>query len=443
MYKKFFIQTFGCQMNEHDSEVMAGLLEERFYIPTKEIKEADFILLNTCCIREKAESKVLSMLGSLKKLKAKKPDLIVGVCGCMIQQKNIVPKILHAAPFVNLMFGTNNLDKLPEYLERIERDGQPVYEIIEEDASADLKLPASREYPFKAFVNIMYGCNNFCTYCIVPYVRGRERSRKKEDIVEEVRALVADGVVEIMLLGQNVDSYGNDFDEPVSFASLLEEIDAIDGIERIRFMTSHPKDFSLALIDVIKNSKHICHSLHLPVQSGSNEVLRRMNRKYTRERYLEIVQAMREAIPDVAITTDIIVGFPGETEEDFQETVDLVETVGFDNAFSFIYSKRPGTAAAKFEDQIPLDVKKERLQRLNDTLSKWSLYHNKKYEGQTVKVLVEGLSENNDNMFSGRTDTAKTVIFEGDSSLIGTFVNVTITTAQTWVLKGQLEEQHQ
>ena len=289
----------------------------------------------------------------------------------------------------------------------------------------------------------MYGCNNFCTYCIVPYVRGRERSRKKEDIVEEVRALVADGVVEIMLLGQNVDSYGNDFDEPVSFASLLEEIDAIDGIERIRFMTSHPKDFSLALIDVIKNSKHICHSLHLPVQSGSNDVLRRMNRKYTRERYLEIVQAMREAIPDVAITTDIIVGFPGETEEDFQETVDLVETVGFDNAFSFIYSKRPGTAAAKFEDQIPLDVKKERLQRLNDTLSKWSLYHNKKYEGQTVKVLVEGLSENNDNMLSGRTDTAKTVIFEGDSSLIGTFVNVTITTAQTWVLKGQLEEQHQ
>lgn len=443
MYKKFFIQTFGCQMNEHDSEVMAGLLEERFYIPTKEIKEADFILLNTCCIREKAESKVLSMLGSLKKLKAKKPDLIVGVCGCMIQQKNIVPKILHAAPFVNLMFGTNNMDKLPEYLERIERDGQPVYEIIEEDASADLKLPASREYPFKAFVNIMYGCNNFCTYCIVPYVRGRERSRKKEDIIEEVRALVADGVVEIMLLGQNVDSYGNDFDEPVSFASLLEEIDAIDGIERIRFMTSHPKDFSLALIDVIKNSKHICHSLHLPVQSGSNEVLRRMNRKYTRERYLEIVQAMREAIPDVAITTDIIVGFPGETEEDFQETVDLVENVGFDNAFSFIYSKRPGTAAAKFEDQIPLDVKKERLQRLNDTLSKWSLYHNKKYEGQTVKVLVEGLSENNDNMLSGRTDTAKTVIFEGDSSLIGTFVNVIITTAQTWVLKGQLEEQHQ
>lgn len=442
MYKKFFIQTFGCQMNEHDSEVMAGLLEERFYIPTKDIKEADFILLNTCCIREKAESKVLSMLGALKKQKIKKPDLIVGVCGCMIQQKNIVPKILHAAPFVNLMFGTNNMNKLPEYLERIERTGEPVFEIIEEDSSADLKLPASRAYSFKAFVNIMYGCNNFCTYCIVPYVRGRERSRKKEDIIEEVRALVADGVVEVMLLGQNVDSYGNDFDTPVSFASLLKEIDDIPGIERIRFMTSHPKDFSLELIDVIKNSKHICHSLHLPVQSGSNEVLRRMNRKYTRERYLEIVHAMREAIPDAAITTDIIVGFPGETEEDFQDTVDLVETVGFDNAFSFIYSPRPGTAAAKFDDQIPLEVQKERLQRLNETLSKWSLYHNKKYEGQTVKVLVEGLSENNDNMLSGKTDTAKTVIFEGDPSLVGSFTNVTITTAQTWVLKGQLEELH-
>lgn len=442
MYKKFFIQTFGCQMNEHDSEVMAGLLEERFYIPTKDIKEADFILLNTCCIREKAESKVLSMLGSLKKLKAKKPSLIVGVCGCMIQQKNIVPKILHACPFVNLMFGTNNMAQLPNYLERIEKYGQPVYEIVDEDSSADLKLPASREFPFKAFVNIMYGCNNFCTYCIVPYVRGRERSRKKEDIIAEVKELVADGAIEVMLLGQNVDSYGNDFKDSVSFADLLKEIDDIPGIERIRFMTSHPKDFSLELIDVIKNSKHICHSLHLPVQSGSNEVLKRMNRKYTRERYLEIVHAMREAIPDVALTTDIIVGFPGETEEQFQETVDLVETVGFDNAFSFIYSKRPGTAAEKFEDQIPLEIKKERLQRLNTSLSKWSLYHNKKYEGQNVKVLVEGLSENNDNMLSGRTDTGKTVIFQGDPSLIGKIVNVDITTAQTWVLKGKLEEEN-
>ncbi|MDO4281449.1 MAG: tRNA (N6-isopentenyl adenosine(37)-C2)-methylthiotransferase MiaB [Peptococcaceae bacterium] len=440
MYKKFFIQTFGCQMNEHDSEVMAGLLEEIFYIPTTDIAEADFILLNTCCIREKAESKVLSMLGEMKKYKAKKPDLIIGVCGCMIQQKNIVPKILHASPYVSLMFGTNNMNKLPDYLQQIAKTSQPIYEIVDEDSDADLKLPASRQFPFKAYTNIMYGCNNYCTYCIVPFVRGRERSRRMDDIVEEVRGLAADGVVEIMLLGQNVDSYGNDFEEDVSFADLLREVDKIDGIKRIRFMTSHPKDFSLELIDVIKNSWHICPSLHLPVQSGSNEVLKRMNRKYTREHYLDIVNNIRAAIPDVSLTTDIIVGFPGETEEMFQETVDLVETVGFDNAFSFIYSKRPGTAAAKFPDDTPLAEKKERLQRLNQSLSKWSHHHNKKYEGKIVEVLVEGTSKNDDNMLSGRTDTAKTVIFPGDKSLVGKFVNVKITTAQTWILKGKLEE---
>ena len=251
---------------------------------------------------------MLSLLGELKKLKAKKPSLIIGVCGCMIQQKNIVPKILHACPHVSLLFGTNTINKLPEYLQTIERTGEPIFEIIEEDSNADMKLPAHRQFPFKAYVNIMYGCNNFCTYCIVPYVRGRERSRKKEDIVQEVRELVADGATEIMLLGQNVDSYGNDFEEPISFASLLKEVDEVPGIERIRFMTSHPKDFSLELIDVIKNSKHICHSLHLPVQSGSNNVLKRMNRKYTREHYLDIVKHIRESIPDVALTTDIIVG---------------------------------------------------------------------------------------------------------------------------------------
>ena len=358
----------------------------------------------------------------------------------MIQQKNIVPKILHACPHVSLLFGTNTINKLPEYLQTIERTGEPIFEIIEEDSKADMKLPAHRQFPFKAYVNIMYGCNNFCTYCIVPYVRGRERSRKKEDIIQEVRELVADGAAEIMLLGQNVDSYGNDFDEPISFAALLKEVDAIPGIERIRFMTSHPKDFSLELIDVIKNSKHICHSLHLPVQSGSNNVLKRMNRKYTREHYLDIVKHIRESIPDVALTTDIIVGFPGETEEDFLDTVDLVETVGFDNAFSFVYSKRPGTAAASFEDQIPLEEQKERLQRLNDVLAKWSYARNKEYDGKIVKVLVEGISKNDDNMFNGRTDTGKTVIFPGESSLVGKYVNVQITTTQTWILKGQLEE---
>ena len=428
-------------MNEHDSEIMAGLLKEISYVQTEDVNEADFVLLNTCCIREKAESKVLSMLGELKHLKEKKQDLIIGVCGCMIQQKNIVPKILHSYPYVTLMFGTNNMYNLPEYLKRIEDTGEPLYEIIDQDSSADLELPSDRKFPYKAFINITYGCNNFCTYCIVPYVRGRERSRKKEDILKEARELVADGAVEIMLLGQNVDSYGNDFDEPVSFATLLKEVDEIPGIERIRFMSSHPKDFSLELIDVIKNSKHICPSLHLPVQAGSNNVLKRMNRKYTREHYLNIVKNIQEAIPNVALTTDIIVGFPGETEEDFLQTIDLVEKVGYDNAYSFVYSKREGTPAAKFEDQIPLEEKKERLQRLNKVLEKWSKYHNEKYDGKVVRVLVEGTSKTDDTMLSGKTDTAKTVIFQGDSSLVGKFVNVKVTTAQTWILKGELEEE--
>ena len=427
-------------MNEHDSEIMAGLLKEISYVQTEDVTQADFVLLNTCCIREKAESKVLSMLGELKHLKEKKQDLIIGVCGCMIQQKNIVPKILHSYPYVTLMFGTNNMYNLPQYLKQIEETGKPVYEIVEKDSPADLDLPSERKFPYKAFINITYGCNNFCTYCIVPYVRGRERSRKKEDILAEARQLVADGVVEIMLLGQNVDSYGNDFDEPVSFATLLKEVDEIPGIERIRFMSSHPKDFSLELIDVIKNSKHICPSLHLPAQAGSNSVLKRMNRKYTREHYLNIVKHIQEAIPNVALTTDLIVGFPGETEEDFLETIDLVETVGYDNAYSFVYSKREGTPAAKFEDQIPLDVKKERLQRLNKVLEKWSKYHNQKYDGKVVRVLVEGTSKTDDTMLSGKTDTAKTVIFQGDPSLVGKFVDVKVTTAQTWILKGELEE---
>ena len=380
-------------MNEHDSEVMAGLLDEQFYVPTKDIKEADLILLNTCCIREKAESKVLSMLGSLKRLKAAKPDLVVGVCGCMIQQKNIVPKILHAAPFVNLMFGTNNMNKLPDYLAQIAQSGQPVYEIIEEDSSADLKLPAHRAYPFKAFVNIMYGCNNFCTYCIVPYVRGRERSRRREDIVEEVRALAADGVREVMLLGQNVDSYGNDFETPVSFASLLAEIDTIPGIERIRFMTSHPKDFSLELIDVIKNSQHICHALHLPVQSGSDNVLRRMNRKYDRARYLEIVRAMREALPDAAITTDIIVGFPGETEAAYNNLLNFLEEVQLDRVGVFPYSQEENTPAGRMPDQLDEAVKEERAQNLMDIQFEIMFANHQRLIGETRHVLVDDIED--------------------------------------------------
>ncbi len=440
MYKKYYIQTFGCQMNEHDSEIIAGLLEEIFFVATDDIDDADLILLNTCCIREKAENKVLSMLGELEKNVKAKPDLIIGVCGCMIQQKNIIPKILHASPHVSLLFGTNNMNHIGEYVQRILEDHKPVFVVDESDSNPNVQLPAHRLFSFKAFVNITYGCNNFCTYCIVPYVRGRERSRKKEDIISEVKGLVEDGVVEVTLLGQNVDSYGNDFDTPVTFAELLKEVDEIEGIQRIRFMTSHPKDFSKELIEVIKNSKHICHSLHLPVQSGSNSVLKRMNRKYTREHYLDIVNSIRMALPDVALTTDIIVGFPNETDEEFNETLTLAEEVGFDNAFSFVYSKREGTVAATFEDMIPLSVKKERLQQLNQTLSKWSAKRNERYENIVVKVLVDGVSKNNTNMLTGRTDTGKTVIFEGDSKLIGSIVPVKITSVQTWILKGKLEE---
>lgn len=440
MYKKYYIQTFGCQMNEHDSEIIAGLLEEIFFIATDKIDDADLILLNTCCIREKAENKVLSMLGELEKNIKEKPDLIIGVCGCMIQQKNIIPKILHASPHVSLLFGTNNMHNIGMYVQKIMEDHKPIFVIDENDSNPDLQLPAHRLFSFKAFVNITYGCNNFCTYCIVPYVRGRERSRRKEDIINEVKKLVRDGVIEITLLGQNVNSYGNDFDTPVSFAELLRAIDEIDGIKRIRFMTSHPKDFSKELIDVIKNSRHICHSLHLPIQSGSNTILKKMNRKYTREHYLKIVELIRKSLPDVALTTDIIVGFPNETEEEFNDTLDLVEKVGFDNAFSFIYSKREGTVASTFEDTLSLEVKKERLQKLNQSLSKWSAERNKKYENQLVEVLTEGVSKNNNNMLSGRTDTGKTVIFEGNEEFIGKIVQVKITSTQTWILKGKLEE---
>ena len=435
------VDTFGCQQNVADGQKLMGMLADSGFTFTEDPKEADLVILNTCAVREHAEQRVFGNLGILTHTKKENPEQVICLCGCMAQEERVSQRVKESYRHVDLVFGPHALWKFPELLWRVYETRKRVFAVDNEDGTIAEGIPVVREKGVKAWVSIMYGCNNFCTYCIVPYVRGRERSRRREEIVEEVRALAADGVREVMLLGQNVDSYGNDFETPVSFASLLAEIDTIPGIERIRFMTSHPKDFSLELIDVIKNSQHICHALHLPVQSGSDNVLRRMNRKYYRARYLEIVRAMREALPDAAITTDIIVGFPGETEADFQDTLDLVETCQFDNAFSFIYSPRPGTAAAKFDDQIPLEVSKERLQRLNAALSKWSLYHNKKYEGKTVQVLVEGLSENNDNMLSGKTDSAKTVIFEGDSSLIGTFVNVTITTAQTWVLKGNLEEQ--
>lgn len=433
----YYIQTFGCQMNEHDSEIIAGLLTEAGYEKAAERDLADIILLNTCCIREKAEHKVLSLLGELRSLAEQDPAKVIGVCGCMVQQQDIVPKILHACPHVNLLMGTNSLQNTAQYVDYIRTTGERVCDIPSEELVIEKALPSERMHSFKAFVNITFGCNNYCTYCIVPYVRGRERSRSMQNILEEVQQLAHDGVKEITFLGQNVNSYGNDLpgDED-TFPRLLAAADQIDGLERIRFMTSHPKDLSDELIQVIRDSRHICHYIHLPVQAGSNDVLKRMNRRYTREHYLNLVARIRTAVPDVALTTDIIVGFPGETEEDFQKTLDLVNEVGFDGAFSFIYSPRPGTAAATFEDHVTLDEKKHRLARLNDALSHWSLKRNQAYEGKMVKVLVDGVSKTNSNVLSAKTDTGKLVHFEGSPSMVGKFVDVHIDEAQTWLLKG-------
>ena len=438
--KKCLTHTFGCQMNERDSEILFGFLAQMGYEKTDNEAEADFILFNTCCIREKAESKVLSQLGELKKLKQKHSELIIGVCGCMMQQKGMADMIRSSAPHVDLIFGTHNLHHFPEYLYRIyQGEGRQVV-ILDKEEGIQEGLPSYREYPFKALVNIVYGCNNFCTYCIVPYVRGRERSRRQADIVQEVKNLVADGVVEVTLLGQNVNSYGLDLQDGTTFAGLLRELDQIEGLRRIRYMTSHPKDLTEDLVKTIAESTHVVDHFHLPVQSGSTRVLGLMNRRYTREDYLNLVDLIRKYMPDAAITTDIIVGFPGETEEDFLDTVDLVRKVKFDNAFSFVYSKRAGTPAARMEDPVTLDEKKQRLQRLNDALSDISRDINDKLQDRTVEVLVEGPSKTNEAMLTGRTTTNKTVIFAGDPSLIGQIVPVHITEAQTWVLKGALAE---
>ncbi|MFP5528336.1 tRNA (N6-isopentenyl adenosine(37)-C2)-methylthiotransferase MiaB [Peptococcus simiae] len=434
----FYFQTYGCQMNEHDSEIMAGLLAGQGYTPTDQRDEADIIIINTCCIREKAEHKVLSLLGELRGQIEADPNKVVAVCGCMVQQEDIVPKIRKACPHVKLIIGTHNFHRIAEYIDRIRESNETICDIPTDELLIEEALPTMREFPFKAFVNITYGCNNYCTYCIVPYVRGRERSRDMVDILNEVRSLVADGVKEVTFLGQNVNSYGNDLDDPEAhFPGLLRAADQIEGLERIRFMTSHPKDLSQELIDVIADSRHICHYIHLPVQAGSSRILQRMNRRYTKDHYLTLVEAIRKAMPEAALTTDIIVGFPGETEEDFQETLDLVERVGFDNAFAFAYSPRAGTPAEKMTDQIPLEEKKDRLARLNDLLAKWSLKKNQAYLGKTVKVLVDGVSKSNDCVLSGKTDTGKIVLFAGNEEAIGTLADIQVESAQTWVLKGK------
>jgi tRNA-2-methylthio-N6-dimethylallyladenosine synthase len=439
--KKYYIQTFGCQMNERDTEVLSGMLKKMGYQKTDDLESADIILFNTCCVREKAENKVLSYLGELKDLKSKNPNLIIGVCGCMVQQKGMSDVIRRSAPHVELLFGTHNIHQLPDLIENILASRNPQISIWDSEGEIRENLPSEREFPFKALVNITYGCNNFCTYCIVPYVRGRERSRQAEHIIEEITALVNDGVIEVMLLGQNVNSYGKDFrDTALDFAELLKMVNKIEGLKRIRYMTSHPRDFTDKLIKTIAECEKVCKHFHLPVQAGSNKILEKMNRGYTREGYLELVKKIKQTHPDAVITTDIIVCFPGETEEDFLDTLKLVEEVRFDGAFTFIYSTRSGTPAAKFKDQIPLEIKKERIQRLNDLIGQIGHEINLKYLNKKVDVLVEGTSKTNQEMLTGRTDGNKTVIFPGDLSYIGKIVPVVITEPQTWILKGKIEE---
>lgn len=438
--KKYLIITYGCQMNERDSEVLQGYLENMGYSPAKTEKDADIIILNTCCVREKAELKVFGKLGELSKLKKEKPDLIIGICGCMTQQDEVFEKIKNKAPYVNLIFGTYNVHQLPNLLFRIQNKGEPAYEIWDKEGDIVENNISKRIDKIKAYVNISYGCDNFCTYCIVPHVRGRERSRTPDNIIEEIIGLVREGYKEIMLLGQNVNSYGKDFEKNIDFADLLAEVNKIDGLERIRYMTSHPRDFTDKLINTIAMCSKVCEHYHLPIQAGSNKILKAMNRGYNREEYLELVKKIKRITPNYSITSDIIVGFPGETEEDFKETLDIVEKVRFDAAYTFIYSPRKGTPAASMECQIKDEIKKERLHRLMEIQNKISLEKNIKLVDSNVEVLVEGYSKTDSNRLTGRTRTNKIVNFPGEEKLIGKVINVKIVKAQTWNLIGEIEQ---
>ena len=441
--KTFHITTFGCQMNEHDSETLAGMLLEKGYQPVAERKDANLVIFNTCSIRENADKRFFGTLGQLKKKKTELGDnFTVCVCGCMMQQQHIIDTIKEKYPWVDVIFGTNNLHQLPELLDKLYQEKQKQLSVWQDGGEIVEGLPAKRLYRHKAFVNIMYGCNNFCTYCIVPYTRGRERSRKPEDIVAEIKNLVNDGVREVMLLGQNVNSYrGISADgTQTDFADLIARINEIEGLARIRFMTSHPKDISDKLIAAYGTCEKLCHYIHLPVQAGSSKVLREMNRHYTREAYLQKVEKLRAIDPDMAISTDIIVGFPGETEAEFEETLSLCEEVRYDSAFTFLYSVRKGTPAEKFEDQIPEEVKHERFNRLVDVINRISAEKNAAYVGRVEKVLVDGPSKTNSKTYGGRTETFKLVNFEGRPEMIGQIVAVEITDANTFSLVGRVLE---
>lgn len=444
--KSFFIQTFGCQMNERDSETLAGMLRDLGYEEDSVRNRADVIIINTCSVRDNADKRFFGTLGQLKRIKGDRPDLVVAVCGCMMQQQHIIDTLKSKYPWVDLVFGTHNLHEFPALLGNVLGEREKIVEVWDQAESIVEGLPSQRKHPYKAYVNIMYGCNNFCTYCIVPYTRGRERSRNPEAILQEVKELVKDGVREITLLGQNVNSYrgqsqeenqGDAAGEYTSFAALIHKLNDVEGLERIRFMTSHPKDLSDELIDAYGTCKKLCPHIHLPVQSGSTEILTKMNRKYTKEDYLALVERLRDTVPDIAITTDIIVGFPGETEDDFEETLDLVRKVGFDSAFTFLYSIRKGTPAEKYTEQVPEDVKHERFNRLVDMVNRISAEKNSALVGQVTEVLAEGKSKTNPALFAGRTGGHKLVNFTADQDVTGQIVKVLITDSTTFSLTGK------
>lgn len=433
----FHIQNEGCQMNSIQTESIAAIMEKMGY-EMVDTEDADAVVFNTCTVRENANQKIYGHLGHLKSIKREHPDMKIVLFGCMMQEHHVVEKIRKDYKYVNLVFGTHNIHKFPELFYRTLQTDDQIIDIWKESDEIVEGMPTSRKYSFKTGVSVMFGCNNFCSYCIVPYVRGRERSREPEDIIKEIEGLVADGVVEVMLLGQNVNSYGKNLENPITFAELLRRVEKIEGLERIRFMTSHPKDLSDELIGTMKNSKKICSHLHLPLQSGSSEILKRMNRKYSKEQYLALVEKLRAAMPDISLTTDIIVGFPGETEEDFEETMDVVRKVRYDSAFTFIYSKRTGTPAAAMPNQVPEDVVKNRFDRLLKEVQDIAAEVVKRHEGTVQKVLVEEIDTHEAGFVTGRLSNNTVVHFAGDASLIGKIVDVSLDEAKGFYYMGSL-----
>ena len=435
----FCVNTFGCQMNARDSEKLIGILEQIGYVK-KETEDVDFVIYNTCTVRENANNKVYGRLGYLHSQKKKNPDMMIGLCGCMMQEPEVVEKIRTSYRFVDMVFGTHNIYKFAELIVAAFESKGMIVDIWKDTDKIVEDLPVERKYTFKSGVNIMFGCNNFCSYCIVPYVRGRERSRDPKDILREIERRVADGVVEVMLLGQNVNSYGKNLEHPMTFAQLLEEVEKIDGLERIRFMTSHPKDLSDELIEVLGKSKKICKHLHLPLQSGSSRILKEMNRHYTKEQYLELVKKIRAAVPDIALTTDIIVGFPGETEEDFLETMEVVKEVQYDSAFTFIYSKRTGTPAATKEDQVSPEVVKDRFDRLLHVVQEIGSQKAGALQGTVQKVLIEEINAQDEHLVTGRLSNNSVVHVPGGADLIGKIVNVSLDECKGFYYLGTLAE---